>query len=254
MLKVEKISVAYDGKDIIKELSFSIKAGEIVGVIGPNGAGKSTLVRAISRILQPQKGCIKYYDQDVYKTPAKLIAKSISVVPQATALDFDYRVYNLVLMGRIPHLGLFEPEKCSDLEIVEQAMKMTGVWELRNRFFNELSGGERQQVIVAKALAAQPSFLVLDEPTSHLDIKHQIEILDLVKSLNRQDQLTALIVLHDINLAAAYCQRLLVLKDGQLFFDGLPKDFITLENLDNVYGVQVKEILNSAGQPWIVYR
>ena len=235
LLHVENLSSGYAGRAVIEGINFSAQKGEFVGIIGPNGAGKSTLIRTISRALPPIKGIVKYNGQDIYKASPNEIACSVAVVPQDTLIVFEFLVRDIVMLGRIPYLKKFKKETEKDLSAVETAMALTNTTHLADRFINELSAGERQRVIIAKALAQEPKLLILDEPTSHLDISHQVEIFDLIKDLSTKEGLTVLAVLHDLNLASEYCDRLLLMNNGEIFRQGEAREVLDYKTIEEVY-------------------
>jgi iron complex transport system ATP-binding protein len=242
-LKVNSISYGYGNTFILEEISFSVAQGEFLGIIGPNGAGKTTLLKTINRILVPQKGEIFLEKLNLQHLSLKHIAQKISIVGQDIQLSFSLSVLDLVLMGRFPHVERFKKETKQDLEIVHQCLELTQTEDLANRQFSQLSAGERQRVILAKALAQQPQLLLLDEPTAHLDIGHQIKMFDLLVKLNQQKQLTIIIVLHDLNLAAEYCETLILLEQGKIISYGNCWDVLQFANIERAYGtvVLVKE-------------
>jgi len=236
MLKVRDIDVFYGDRKVLERMCLSAESG-FMGIIGPNGSGKTTLLKSISRVLKPKNGVILLDGKDVYELKTKDVAKNMAVVPQDTSTKFDFTVMDVVLMGRNPHLGRFEMENARDMEIAEKAMKVTNTWHLADRSITEISGGERQRVIIAKALTQEPKILLLDEPTSHLDINYQIEILDLIKTLSKE--LAVIAVFHDLNLAARYCDELILLDKGKIFASGKPEEVITPKNIESVYGIEV---------------
>lgn len=238
-ITLSQIHAGYDDKEILKGVSFDVAAGEFVGIVGPNGCGKTTLLRTISRSLRPSSGQILLDDKNVYSVAAREFARKVGVVPQETWVAFDFTVLEVVMMGRTPWLNRFAVESKRDRQIALEALDRTGTGNLRDRQANALSGGERQRVILARALAQEPDILLLDEPTSHLDINYQFETMDLVRSLNRKNGLTVLAVLHDLNLAAQYCDRIFMLGDGVVKAQGTPEQVITPENILNVYGAVV---------------
>ena len=240
MIKVEMqdVSLGYDRKTILKDLTFQVRPGEMVGLIGPNGCGKSTIIRALSRIIPPQSGKILLDGQDVTKISRLKLARLLGVVPQLPILPSAFTAFEIVLMGRNPHLGLFQYEGPKELTIAWQAMKKTGTQSLAGRRVSELSGGEIQGLLIARVLAQETQAILLDEPTANLDIGRQFEILDLIKNLCRQDNLTVLAALHDLNLAAQYCDRLILINDGRIHAEGTPKEVITSENVAEVYGAE----------------
>jgi iron complex transport system ATP-binding protein len=235
-LEVNQISLGYNQVQVVNQVSFQLQPGELVGLIGPNGCGKTSIIKALSRILTIRSGEI-WLDGRALKTISHHeLAKVIGVVPQNPNLPETFTVTEVVLLGRNPHLGWLRSESAQDLEIVWQAMVKTGVAELADRQIGELSGGERQRVTIARVLAQQPQAILLDEPTANLDIAHQIEVLNLMRSLCREKKMAVLIALHDLNMAAQYCDRLILLKNGRLFAQGLAAQVITSENIKAVYG------------------
>ncbi len=244
LIRVDQVSFAYAAIEAVKDLSFSVAKGEVFGLLGPNGSGKSTVVRLLSRVLTPRSGCVSLASRDLETYSREELARQVAVVPQETAIELPFSVLEVVLMGRSPHLGRFGFERPEDLSIARRAMEQTGVYDLATREIHELSGGERQRVILARALAQEPRVLLLDEPTAFLDIKHQVEVYDLVKTLSRQNGLTVVAILHDLNLAALYCDRLALLKSGRLFCLGTPEQVLTYTNIKAVYETEVYIGLN----------
>ncbi len=235
LLKINNLSGGYHKETIIKDISSEIKKGDFIGIIGPNGSGKTTLLRLISKVLPPQKGNITFEGKDIASMDLKEFAQSVAFVAQDTIVNFSFSVLEIVLMGRIPHLKRLQLETKEDYLIAERSMTMTDTSDLKEKRIDELSSGERQRVIIARALAQEPLLLFLDEPTSHLDIGHQIQILDLLKRLNRQNNLTIVMVLHDLNLASEYCNRLVLLNEGRIFKEGAPLEVLTYQNIEAVY-------------------
>jgi iron complex transport system ATP-binding protein len=224
---------------VLDGVSLAVERGERFGILGPNGSGKSTLVRLLSRVLTPHRGRIRLDGRDLAAIPTRELARRIAVVPQETALDFPFSVMEVVLMGRAPHLGGFGFEGDRDVEAAERAMAEAGVEHLAGRSFHELSGGEKQRVVIARALAQEPELLLLDEPTTFLDIKHEVAIFDLLTDLSAERGITIVIVLHDLNLAALYCQRLAFLKEGRLLACGRTEDVLTYANVRATYDTEV---------------
>ena len=237
MLKIKGLVCGYEAGFFLKDITFSVNDGELMGIIGPNGSGKSTLLRAISRVLKPLKGEILFKGKEIEKMGFKELAQRVAVVSQSTAeITFNFTVIEYVLLGRIPYRKRFQVlETKTDEKIVANTMALTDITHLSERNVGELSGGERQRAIIARALAQEPELLLLDEPTTHLDIGHQIEILDLVKRLQRERNLTVVIVLHDLNLASLYCDRLLLLKEGRVHSLGTPEEILTYPIIEEVY-------------------
>ncbi|MFH1675021.1 MAG: ABC transporter ATP-binding protein [Pseudomonadota bacterium] len=239
MVTLDNITLSYNGSPILKGISFTAPRGRILGIIGPNGSGKSTLIRAISRVIQPDTGRILIGGQDLRKMRAKEVARLVAVVPQNPDLPKMITAFELVLMGRTPHLGLLQHEGRSDFAVVREAMGATGTYGFAGRQIGKLSGGELQKVTIARALAQQPEVLLLDEPTAYLDINHQGEILNLVRRLCTQKDLTVIVALHDLNLAAQYCDRLIMLSSGEIYVEGTPREVLVEENIKEVYGTRV---------------
>ncbi|RKY81923.1 ABC transporter ATP-binding protein, partial [candidate division KSB1 bacterium] len=240
VLQVEKLTCSYNSAFSLQDISFKINPGELLGVIGPNGAGKTTLLKVITKVLKPQKGKIIFDGKDINKIGFKEFARQVAFVPQTSSAGVNMTVEELVLLGRIPHRRQFQflETKC-DLQVAKQAMVLAGVFELKDRLLSELSGGERQLVTIARALAQEPQLLLLDEPTAHLDIGHQVKILDLVRKLNHENGLTIIIVLHDLNLASLYCDILLLLNKGKIHSMGTPEHILSYSVIEEVYKTPV---------------
>lgn len=237
-LDIQNLSASYDGRRVLRDLSLTTHAGEVVGLIGPNGAGKSSLLRAISGTLQPSHGNIRLDDIDLLALGAAERAKRIAVVPQSTHVPDAFSAGEVTLMGRTPHLPLFGAESARDFAIVQEALVRTDSDWYAERLIGELSGGEQQRTIVARALAQEPRVLLLDEATAHLDLKHQTAIWGLVRQLARGG-LIVLAALHDLNLAAQYADRLALLREGELLICDVPARVLTQEWLKRAYDVSV---------------
>lgn len=243
-LDADRLSFGYGADLVIDDVSLSLQPGEMLGVIGPNGSGKSTLLRLLSGVLQPRRGEVRLHGQSLASYTRREIGRAIAVVPQDTVIEFPFSVTEVVLMGRSPHLGGFGFEDDRDLEVARAAMRRTGVLDLAQRSIHELSGGERQRVILARALAQEADVLLLDEPAAFLDIRHEVEIYDLLQDLQREGK-SIISVLHDLNLAALYCDRVVLLNRGRVFRIGLPADVITYSALTAVYETEVYVDVNS---------
>ncbi len=239
MIDVKSISFRYQENWALQDVSFRVEKGEFVGVIGPNGSGKTTLLKLLYRLFSPQRGEILFKRVPLKKMDRADLAKRIAVVAQETHLLFPFSVLETVLMGRSPYLGhlMFESEK--DLEMAKRAMEWTEVLSFSERSMDALSGGERKRVFIARALAQEPEVILLDEPTSNLDIHHQMDFLELILTLNRERGLTIVMASHDMNIASEFCDRLILLQGGRIYKMGTPEEVITKENIENVYGCEV---------------
>lgn len=232
-LKVENLKFNIDKKEILKDISFEVPRGSFVGIIGPNGCGKSTLLKNIYRLYKPSSGKITLDNKDLTKMKDKDCAKEIAVLAQESNSQFDFTVEQIVKMGRYPYKSIFEDYSKSDLQMVKDTLEKVGLNNYSNRSFSNLSGGEKQRTLIARALVQNTDFLILDEPTNHLDIGYQIQLMDLIKSLN----ITTLSAIHDMNMASMYCDYLIVMKNGQIKDFGKVKDVITPEMLKEIFGV-----------------
>ena len=234
-LILKDVFFRYDGQWCLQGIDLSLENGEILGVIGPNGSGKSTLLKIIDGLLKVQKGEILLLDRPLSGYGRGDIAKYIAMVPQESAFRFPFSVFEVVLMGRFAHSGIFPFETKEDQDITYQSMELTGILDLAGRSINELSGGEKQRVLIARALAQRAQIILLDEPTSFLDIRHKAEIFDLISSLAATRGLSVITVSHDISLAAQYCHRMMLLDKGSIYKIGEPEEVITSDNISTVY-------------------
>ncbi len=232
-LKADNIWVALSDTDIVKDISIKVKDKQFVGLIGPNGCGKSTLLKSIYKVIKPQKGRVFLNELDVLNSGPKAVSKVLGVVSQFNEMSFDFSVKEMVLMGRTPHKGLMEADTEKDYEIVIDALDKVSMSEYEERSYASLSGGEKQRVILARAIAQQPEFLILDEPTNHLDIKYQLQILSVVKNM----KIGTLAALHDLALAAHYCDFLYVVKKGRVAASGTPENILTKQLISDIYEV-----------------
>jgi iron complex transport system ATP-binding protein len=248
MLSIENVVAGYGKKAVLQDINLAVDAGEFLGLIGPNGSGKTTLLRVVSGVLAASKGHVLLRGQGVQDIGRRELARTMAFLPQDLAVDFSFAVREVVLMGRSPHLSRLGHENRKDLDIAERAMELTGVEHLADQIITEISGGERQRAFIAMCLAQEPELLVLDEPTNHLDIAHQLAALDLIRRLNRQTGMTVVSVFHDLNLAAEYCQRLVVLDRGRVAAIGPPEDVLTADMILRVYGVKVLAERNRVSQ------
>lgn len=239
-LTVDKLSFSFGEKRVLNDISLEIPDGEFFGLMGPNGSGKTTLLRCVTNFLQPKGDSVKIDGKSLNGFSAMELARTFAVVPQSSATDFTFTAYDIVMMGRMPHIeSRFSGATRADASVVKKAMERTDTWRFASRPFFGLSGGERQRVIVARAIAQQPKALLLDEPTVYLDINGQFEVMDLIKKLNKSEGISVIAVLHDVNLAARYCDRIALLSHGRLEAIGPPKDVLTPETIQSVYGVDV---------------
>ena len=239
MIKTTNLKVRYEKNEIIRDFSFDVKPGEIISILGPNGSGKSTVLNAIAKFIAHQHGTIYLDNKDMAKLGVKQTAQKLSVLSQVNTSPEDFTVKDLIYYGRLPHKKWYEQRNQEDDEIIEWALKETNLKYLCDKRVSTLSGGERQRVWIALSLAQQPKVLMLDEPTTYLDICHQIEVLDLIKSLNKKLNLTIVMVLHELSHAARYSDRVLVINNGEIIANGNPKTVLTSELIKEVYNVDV---------------
>ena len=238
-LQVNNLEFGYKDDLVIKDISFNVKKGKFISIIGPNGSGKSTLLKTLNNLYRPSKGRILLEGRDINSFKKREIAQKIALVPQDTNIDYDFTVEDIVMMGRHPYKNRFEKENDNDYKIINQALEMTNTLGLKKRLITEISGGERQRVIIAKALAQEPSMIFLDEPTSNLDINHQMDILNLLKTFNEEQETTVVLVIHDINLAARYSDEIILLDKGRILGKGSPEEVITVKNIEQAYNMKV---------------
>lgn len=242
-VNVEGLQFSYNGKDVLKDLDLPVREGEFLGVVGPNGSGKTTLLKNIGGVLEPDGGMVYLDGREIPRISIKEIATKVAALQQETTVGFDFTVKEVVEMGRFPHLDRFERHSDGDLRAIERAIEVTDLKDFTDRYVNQLSGGEKQRVFLALALAQEPELLLLDEPTASLDINYQIKIMETVRSL-QSEGLTVVAAIHDLNLAAQYTDRVALLCDGKVKFIGKPSEVLTKENIAEVFGVEV-EVENS---------
>jgi len=253
MLSVQNVSAGYDETPVLKGVSADVGDGEFVGIIGPNGCGKTTLLRVISGVLGPTEGAVLLDGRRIADIPQRELARTLTCLSQDLKLDFPFTVREVAFMGRTPHLPRIGRESPRDWEIVRNAMELADIAPLADRPITEISGGERQRVFIAMCLAQEPRLLLLDEPTSHLDVGHQLSILRLIRRLNIETGLTVVAVFHDLNLASEFCGRLLVMHRGEVEADGPPEEVLTVAMIHKVYGTDVLAERNPvSGRPHIV--
>jgi iron complex transport system ATP-binding protein len=237
-LLAQDVEWAYEKHEVLRHLSLAAQPGEVLGLIGPNGVGKTTLLRVLARILRPDRGKVFLAEHDLWQMSPKEVARSLALTPQENP-SWPLTVEQVVSLGRAPHRGWLLPLAPRDYQAIEEAMHRTGVWELRDRLLTELSGGEQRRVVLARALCQQPEVLLLDEPTAYLDLKYQVEILELLRALAHSDQITVVVTMHDLNQAALYADRLALLSEGQILALGSPAEVLTEGNISLAYGVPV---------------
>jgi iron complex transport system ATP-binding protein len=242
MLEIQSLSVGYSNHEVLREVSMTIQSGEILAVVGPNGVGKSTLIRAVSGINLSRAGRVLVDGMEVTRLSAQQRARFMAVVPQARELPGAFSVYQTVLLGRTPYLSWLGKAGTRDHAVVSLSLERTDLVDMAERRIGELSGGEQQRVLLARALAQDTPILLLDEPTTHLDLQHQTNLLNLVRLLAREKSLCVLMVLHDLNLAGLYADRVALLANGSIYAIGKPEDVLTAQNLSTVYHVAVDVI------------
>lgn len=249
-LKVQGLHWQAAAAHIVRDVSLHVARGEFVGLLGPNGSGKSTLLRMIYRVLKPASGTVALQGRDVWRGSARENARAMAVLAQENGSEFELSVHEVVLMGRMPHQSALARDSQNDLDIVAQALQRVHAQDLARRMFSTLSGGEKQRVLMARALAQQAPFLVLDEPTNHLDVRHQFELMNLIRSLG----LTTLAALHELPLAAHYCDHLYLLQGGSLVAQGTPAEVLNADTIARVYGVRaIVTTSPRTGKPVIEY-
>lgn len=253
ILQAGALQASYGGNEVLRALDLTLSAGEMVGLLGPNGSGKSTLLRVLCGLLAPTGGKVALAGAPLASYSALQRARLLGLVPQYATIPFAFSVSDLVAMGRNPYLGLLQSPGARDFAAINAALERTDCLHLRERLVTELSGGELQRVIIARALAQEPRVLLLDEPTAHLDLNHQLDIARLLRQLNREQGLTVLWVSHDLNLAAEFCERLVMLQEGRIVTDGRPGEVLTPQWLAQVYGLQLPVAANpTSGRPQVV--
>jgi iron complex transport system ATP-binding protein len=235
----KNICFRYEAKPVLEEVSFALEAAQIVAMIGPNGSGKTTLLKMLNATLFPNSGQVLIEGQDTRHWPRQAIARTVAIVPQESPAIFPFFAEEIVLMGRFPYLRSLAFEDKKDYWIVQDVMARTDSLSFAHRRFNELSAGERQRVLIARALAQEPKILLLDESTVFLDLKHQAQFLSLLRELSRKQHLTVVFVTHDLNLAAQNADQLLLLYNGKKYAIGTPADILTAQNIKEVYDVDV---------------
>jgi len=255
LIELDNVTFAYEEEPVLRGVSLHIPPGQMLGIIGPNSSGKSTLLRLIAGILHPNSGSVVLDGRDSSGLTRRETARLVSFVPQETPVTFPFRVQEIVLMGRTPHLSAVSFESEKDFQIANEALKSTDTYHLRDRFLDELSGGERQLAIIARALTQAASIMLLDEPTSFLDIRHQLDIFNIITRLNRKQERTIIVVSHDLNLASLYCSRLVLLHEGRIAADGKPEEVLTPDILQQTYNVAMTVTPDpETGKPFVIPR
>jgi iron complex transport system ATP-binding protein len=239
VLGAYQIEFSYNGHAVLRGVNLALERGGLIALLGPNGSGKTTLLKILNGILSPRAGRVEFDGKNLVAIDRRAIARRIALVPQELNVPFAFTVREMVLLGRTPHIRPLFGESTRDHQAINRALELTDTRVLANRVFGELSGGERQRVVIAMALAQEPQVLLLDEPTVHLDINHQIEILELVRKLNRERGLTVLATMHDLNLASLYFDRLILLNEGQIIVEGSPREVLSAERVFSVFGAEV---------------
>lgn len=254
-INVSGVEVGYDNEVIIQNIDFTLNKGEITTIIGPNGSGKSTILKAMTRLVKYQKGNIYLDGKGILEYGNKQFARKIGVLPQCHIAPPDFKVKDLVSYGRLPYQGILKKQSEEDEKIIEWAMKATGVFHFREKSIQDCSGGEAQRVWIATVLAQQPEVMFLDEPTTYLDISHQLEMMKLLKKLNRTSNIGIVMVLHDINQALEVSDRIIIIKKGEKYADGSPQEVITSKMMKEVYEVDCEVVwLDGRKSPILVYK
>lgn len=254
-LRVEELcwSPGKNQHPVLQDVTVTLKKGCFYGILGPNGSGKTSFIRHLLRILSVEKDVITLEGSELNSYSRKELAKRISFVPQNTNIDAAFSVYDIVAMGRTPYLKKFAPFTKRDTEIIEEALDITDCARLKDKSFSHLSGGEKQRVLVARAIAQDTPWVILDEPISSLDIKHQIDVMETLKRRNKDSGCTVIAILHDINLAAAYCNEIILMRQGELFAAGETEEVLTKENLKAVYEMDFEILWNEQNnRPYFV--
>lgn len=249
-LAISDLSFGYDGKATLEDVFLEVGKGEVVSLVGPNGAGKSTLIKCINSVLKPQRGAVLVDGRAATLMKSKDFSKMMGYVPQSTTEVFPYTVFDIVLMGRRPHISWRVSGR--DVRVVAKTLKLMGIEEFASRYFDELSGGEKQKIAMARAIVQEPEILLLDEPTSNLDIKHQLEVMRTVRLLVQRGGISAIMAMHDLNLASRFSDKIVMLKDGRVFEMGCPESVLVPENIEKVYGVRAEVIKDSSGRPYVI--
>lgn len=245
-IEAKNLNVSFGSENILNDVTMLMPEKKSIGIIGPNGSGKSTFLKCIYRVLKPEKGVIYLDETALSDLSVRETSKKMAVVAQHNEQSFDFSVMEMVLMGRSPHKRFLERDTKEDFEIAKDAIHKVGMTDFMNRNYNSLSGGEKQRIILARALAQKTNCLILDEPTNHLDIRYQLQFMEIAKQLD----ITIVSAIHDLNIASVYCQYIFALKNGRLFAQGTPQEVITEEMIRALYGVQ-SEVLRTKDHIWV---
>lgn len=253
-IQIKHLSWAYDQRKILNDISLDIQGGYFTGIIGPNGSGKTTMAKLLSKLLKGSEKTVYINNKDISKIRVSELAQTMALVPQSSSVTYDLTAYEVVLLGRTPHLKRFQRESQKDYDLVKQVMIETDTWQYKDRLIHQLSGGERQRVIIARALAQEPKILILDEPVTYLDVHHQLQVMSLIKQLSISRKMTIVIILHDLNYALKYCDQVMMLNDGKIFKYGKPHDVVTIENIRAVYDIDVSIVNHPVtNKPLVVF-
>lgn len=254
MIHIKNLKAGYADKEIFNNLSLDFSRAEFVSILGPNGAGKSTLLKLINGFIKPERGEITIAGKSVEKWNPQELAKIVTYIPQENYIQYNFTVEEIVLMGRYPFISIWQNYSTKDREIVEKIIQDLDLHKLRHKFINQLSGGEKQRTLIARAIAQDSDYILLDETFSHLDINHQIEILNIMKSLHTEKGKSIIMVSHNINLSANYSQRMIALKNGELIADGTPDEVMTTNNLAKLFDIELGVVTNPITlKPNIIY-
>ncbi|MEX0806441.1 MAG: heme ABC transporter ATP-binding protein [Candidatus Binatia bacterium] len=246
-IQTRDLSFAYKDRAVLHDVSIAVGRGEMLGILGPNGSGKTTLLKVLSGILRG-RGEVKLNGKGIEAYDRRELSRLFAVVPQESRVNFPYTVAEIVLMGRASYHSAFALEGEKDLEVARASLALTDSLSLSNRYLHELSGGEKQRVMMARALAQEPEILLLDEPSAFLDLRHQVQVFELLRQLNRERGLTIVAALHDLNFAALFFPRLVMLREGKIYRDGSPAEVLTEKTIDEVYGIRVRVEQDPSGE------
>ena len=253
MIEIKNISAGYYGKPVLKNINCTIKKGSFNGIIGRNGAGKSTLLKVLCGLLKPLAGEILLDSQNIYEIQKKTLSKKISFMPQSIETNFPFTVDEFIMLGRYPYMNIFKTPSAADYEVLSNVLRFTGSEEFSKRYINDLSGGEKQRVLIAQSIAQESDIAIFDEPTSHLDIGSQADILNLLKDLNEKHGKTIIVTLHDLNTAGEFCDNLLLMEEGKIRKSGTPEEVLNYKDIEEVYKTTVIVKTNPmSGKPYVI--